>query len=108
MVESAVEAQQEQYIARKKQQPSHTLFMEAPCGAAHPDDSFCTHHSHREGEGAESSAARVVAATFQQRPRINTTDLILEMARKQGRKGRGRRVESYKRQSKSFAAWKKK
>ena len=43
----------------------------------------------REREGAESSAARVVAATFQQRPRINTTDLILEMARKEGREEGG-------------------
>ena len=58
---------------------------------------FCSHHSH-----SESSAARV-AATFQQRPRINTTDLILEMARREERKKEEDRIR--KRHSKSFAAW---
>ena len=95
------------FMGQEAGETPSTLWVPRPCGCTHTDDFFCTHHSHRERERAKQRSPAHVAATFQQRPHINTTDLILEMARKEkserkkgGRKGRG----SYKRQRKSCAA----
>ena len=91
-----------------KKQERHPLLFGSPAHvAALIRMTFFAPTTPTERERAKQRSPAHVAATFQQRPHINTTDLILEMARKEkserkkgGRKGRG----SYKRQRKSCAA----
>ena len=86
----------------KSSRERHPLLFGAPmpCGFTHTDTFFCTHHSNRAKQQSPAHAA----ATFQQRPHINTTDLILEMARKEKKERKeGRKEGSYKRRPKSFA-----
>ena len=78
-----------------KKQERHPLLFGSPAHvAALIRMTFFAPTTPRERERAKQRSPAHVAATFQQRPHINTTDLILEMARKEkserGRKAAGR------------------
>ena len=76
------------FMGQETGETPSTLWVPHPCGFTRSLIRMTFFAPTTPTETAKQRSPAHVAATFQQRPRINTTDLILEMARKEqtGRK----------------------